>query len=132
MKDSKAEPSNSSSVLIGETDLKLPAQVSGKNYEIYLVSSNIVWTNIINFTINNQNISTLTRPAKAKVLARTTQDPFVTSEKDIPNVDISVQGKSTNGDNTKLRYYRYNFNGTVYDKIVLGSSNILVDVTNIG
>lgn len=130
-KDSKAQPSNSSSILISDTDLNLPNQVSRRNYEIFLVSSNPIWANIINFTVGNRTISNVMKTSGAKIVARTTQNPYVTVEYDIPNIDVSVQGKSVNGDESKLRYYRYNFNGTVYDKIVLGSSDILVDITNI-
>lgn len=130
-KDSKAQPPNSSSVLISEIDLSLPSQVSRRNYEIFLVSTNPIWTNIINFTIDNQNVSSAMKTSGAKIVAKTTQDPFVTVEYDIPNIDVGVQGRSQNGVGSKLRYYRYNFNDTVYDKIVLGSSDILVDITSI-
>lgn len=130
-KDSKAQPSNSSSILIGEIDLSLPSQVSRRNYEIFLVSTNPIWVNVINFTIGGQNVSSITKTSGAKIVAKTTQNPFVTMEYDIPNIDVSVQGRSVNGADSKLRYYRYNFNGTVYDKIVLGSSDILIEITSI-
>jgi hypothetical protein len=130
-KDSKAQPSNSSSILISEIDLKLPSQISGRNYEMFLISTNPVWTSVINFTVDSQNISSMIETSVAKIVAKTTQDPYVTVEYDIPNIDVGVQGKSVNGVESKLRYYRYNFNGTVYDKIVLGSSDILVGITGV-
>lgn len=129
-KTSKAQPSNSSSILISDVNLNLPSQISKRNYEIYLVGSNPVWLNLINFTLNEQNVSSVTKISGAKVVARTTQDPYVTVERNMPNIEVGVQGRSENGKDSKLTYYRYNANGTVYDKIVLGSS-ILIDVTNI-
>ena len=130
-KDSKAQPANSSSILIGEIDLSLPSHVSRRNYEIVLISSNPIWANIINFTVDGQNVSSIIKTSGAKIVARTTQTPFVTVEYDVPNIDVGVQGRSVNGADSKLSCYRYNFNGTVYDKIVLGSSDILVDITSI-
>lgn len=130
-KDSKAQPSNSSSILISDVDLNLPSQVSKRNYEIYLVSSSSAWTNLVNFTLGNQTVSEITKTSGAKVVAKTTQAPVVTVEYDVPNIDIDLQGRSENGVESKLRYYRYNFNSTVYDKIILGSPYILIDITGI-
>ena len=131
-KGSSSQPSNSTSVLISQLDLSLPSQVSGRNYEIYLVGANNIWINIINFTVSNQNVTSVIKTPMAKVIARTTQNPIISIEYDIPNVDVGVQGRSANGINSKISYYRYNYNGTVYDKIVLGQSDVLIDITNMG
>jgi hypothetical protein len=109
----------------------LPSHISRRNYEIFLVSGSQIWVNVINLTVESQNISSSIKTSGAKIVAKTTQDPFVTVEYDIPNIDVGVQGRSANGVDSKLSYYRYNFNGTVYDKIVLGSSDILIDITNV-
>jgi hypothetical protein len=130
-KNSKAQPQNSSSILISELDLNLPSHISRRNYEIFLVSGSQIWVNVINLTVESQNISSSIKTSGAKIVAKTTQDPFVTVEYDIPNIDVGVQGRSANGVDSKLSYYRYNFNGSVYDKIVLGSSDILIDITNV-
>jgi hypothetical protein len=95
-----------------------------------LVSSNPIWVNVKNFTVDGQNVSTTIKTSGAKVVAKTTQDPFVTVEYDIPNIDISMQGRSANGVESKLRYYRYNLDNIIYDKITLGSSDILIEITS--
>ena len=126
----KVQPSNQTSTLITEIDLNLPADVSKRNYEVYLVSSSSLWTVIRNFTVGNQNISFSVEDSGAKIVARTTQDPIVTVEQNIPNIDIDVQGISINGKDAKLRYYSYNINGTAYNLIVLGEPDILAQITS--
>lgn len=130
-KSSKAQPSNYTSILLGKVELNLPASVSRRNYEIILVNVNPVWISITNVTINNQNISFIEKTSGAKVIAKTTQDPIVTVEQGIPNIDVGVYGKSENGNDDRLSYYRYNINGTIYDGIVLGKSDILVGISSI-
>lgn len=126
---SKAEPSNFTSILLSEMDLNLPTSVSRRNYEIFLISANPVWSTI-NFTIDNQSISTIVETPGAKIVAQTTQDPIVVVEHSLPNIDASVQGKSENGKG-KLSYYRYNLNGSIYDTVVLGEAEILIAITSI-
>ena len=130
-RSSDYQPSNSSSILLGEINLNLPSHVSRKNYVVYLISPNPIWVNVNNLTMDGQNISGITETSAAKVVAKTTQEPFVTVEHEIPNIGIALQGETENDEDDELRYFRYNFNGTVYDKIVLGSYDILIDITSI-
>jgi len=125
----KAQPSNYTSILLNEMDLNLPSSVSRRNYEIFLVSANPVWSTI-NFTVENQSISPIIETPGAKIVAQTTQDPIVSVEHALPNIDVSVQGKSENG-RGELRYYRYNLNGTIYDTVILGEAEILIAITSI-
>jgi len=128
-KTTKAQPSNQTSILISEIDLSLPAEVSKRNYEVILVGANSLWPVITNVTVSNQNISFIIKTSGAKIVAQTTQDPKITVEQNIPNIDIDLQGMSKNGKEGKLRYYRYNINGTIYDSIVLGEADILMRIT---
>ncbi|MDI6798501.1 MAG: hypothetical protein QMD12_00680 [Candidatus Aenigmarchaeota archaeon] len=128
-KNSKTMPSNYSSVLISEVDLNLPARVSNRNYEIFLVASSPIWQTVENLTVDGQSISTIEINPGVKIIARTTQEPIESIEHDILNIGIGVQGRSENGG--KLRYYRYNINGTIHDKIILGEADILIDIESV-
>lgn len=128
-KASDAQPSNQTSVLIKEIDLNLPAEVSKRNYEVFLISSSSLWLSITNFTVDEQNVSSIVETSGPKVVAQTTQDPKITVEQSISNIDIALQGRSENGKEGKLRYYRYNINGTIYDSIVLGEADVLIRIT---
>jgi len=123
---SKAQPSNFTSILLSEMNLNLPSSVSRRNYEIYLVSANPVWSTV-NLTIDNQSVSTIAETSGAKIVAQTTQDPVVEVEYALPNIDLGVQGKVENGKEDKLSYYRYNINGTIRDAVILGKAEILID-----
>lgn len=130
-KSSGASPKNYTSILLGEVDLSLPDSVSKRNYEMSLVSPSQLWTQIQVFTSEGQNLTAITDTSGAKIMAQTTQIPKVKVEYDIPNIGINVFGKIENGKDDKLRYYRYNLNGTVYDAIVLGKADLLLTLTNV-
>ena len=130
-RSSKAQPANYTSVLISEVDLNLPNKVANKNYDVVLVSASQLTPLITLVTIDGANVSTIISNSNARVIGRTDSDPDVEVEYDIPNIDISVQGKASNGQNTTLRYYKYNINGTVYDTIVLGSLDVLVNIGSV-
>jgi len=129
-KNSKIEPTGNASVLIATDDLRLPDTVSNKNYEIVVIIANPLWANILNVTINNQSVINIINSPSAKVIARSVNDPIISVERDIPNIEATVQGR---GDptNSKLSYYRYRLNGTIYDKIVFGDGTILIDISKI-
>ena len=130
-KSSKAtdfQPSNYSSILISEIGLSLPSEVAKRNYEVMLISPSSLWIGITNFTIDDQNVSSITDTSGPKIVVQTTQDPIVKVERSLPNMDVLLQGKSENGEDGELRYYRYNINGTIYDSVVLGKSDILMNV----
>lgn len=131
-KNSNNQPNNSTSTLLYEVDLKLPNQISKRSYQAILVTENPVWSSIKSITINNKSVNIVTSSPGAKVIIKTTQDPFLTFEYDIPNVDVTVQGKCDSGINSTLRYYRYNLNGTIYDTVLLGNYGILTRINSIG
>ena len=128
---SKAQPTNYTSLLLSEVDLNLPRQASNKNYDVLLVSSSQLVSIISLVTIDGLNVSNTVSGANAKVVARTNDDPEIEVEYDIPNIDVSVQGKASDGVNATLRYYRYNINGVLYDTIVLGPYDILVRLSGV-
>ena len=128
---SKATPSNYSSVLISEIDLKLPTDVSKRNYQLLLVSASPVWSSISTFYVNSKNATVIEETGGAKIIVQTIQSPIITVEQDIPNIDVAVMGVSKNGKDSKLRYYRYNINGNIYDTIVLGNSTMLITISSV-
>jgi len=130
-KNSKYSPSTNEIAKLVDIDLKLPSQVSGRNYEVILIGANLLWTSISNITIDGSaTVSVITSPG-AKIILRTTQSPVITVEHEIPNIDISVQGRSENGLNTTLAFYRYNSDGSIKNKIVLGAYDIIIDITSV-
>jgi hypothetical protein len=126
-----SEPTNESTIVLYEGELDLPQRVSNINYEIMLVSSNPSWSTIEEFTINGESVTPTFKTSGAKIIAQTTQKPFVTIEQDVPNIDIDIQGRSANGQDTQIVYYRFNTNGTIYDKIVLGNPEILIEISSL-
>jgi hypothetical protein len=131
-KNIKNIPENSTSVMIFETDLKFPPKISRRNYEVVIISGSITWSGIRSINIGGKEANPLISTPGAKVIVSMTQDPKESIEHDIPNVDVIVQGRSENGINSTLRYYRYNLNGTLYDTVILGGSDIIVNIDSIG
>jgi hypothetical protein len=129
-KNSKYYPGINESKKIAEIDLKLPPKVSGRNYEIFLITTNPIWIQISNMSIDNSSISSVISYG-TKILLRTTQPPEVTVEVDVPNIDVYVQGKSENGLDGSLSYYRYNINGSIKDNIILGKQDIIIDISEV-
>lgn len=131
-RESDATPENSSSVIISDIDLNYPNKVSGKNFEVELTSSPGIWNIVTNLTISGENVTIRKETTSgAKIIAKTTQKPFVNYEHDVPNVPIVLQGKFRSGENDTLRMVRYNYNGTLEDTIVLGESDIIIGITSI-
>ena len=130
-KQSDIRPSNSTTVLISETDLNLPASVAKLNYEVYIITQDPVYAYITNATINNVNISGAKEASVAKIVARTTQDPIVELGFDLPNLGIVMQGRVENGLSDVLKYYRYNENATMYDTVIFGPPDIIIRITGI-
>ncbi|MFH0711160.1 MAG: hypothetical protein V1944_01125 [Candidatus Aenigmatarchaeota archaeon] len=130
-KDIKNSPSNSTSVLLYQLDTPLPKQVSKRNYELILVSSNPIFSTVTNITIDGTPVVSSVTTSGAKVIARTLQDPEMTVEIDIPNIDVQVQGRVLNGVNTSLRYYRYNLNGTIVDSVIIGPYDLLINPSGV-
>ncbi len=130
-KVSTSNPKNYSAVFLGDIDLNLPSDAAKRNYEILLVSGSTLWSQVEVLTIDGQNVSFVGNVSSAKVVGRTTQDPEVTIEIEVPNIDAILQGKITNGADAKLSYYRFNVNNTVYDKIILGKVDVLSVVESV-
>jgi len=128
---SNAQPSNNTNILLDELKLSLPATVSNRNYRIKFISSTPMWVSIKNITIAGQNVTWTINPSGAIIQAETTEEPKVSIDQYLPNVDVGVQGQCQNGQNGVLKYYRSNINGTIKDIIVLGGANSIIDVTSI-
>jgi hypothetical protein len=131
-KEFKTNPVNSTSIIISNISLNYPEKVGDKNYEVELLSSPGIWNSINNFTIDGENVTIIKETeSSSKIIARTTQRPFVTYEHDMPNIPIVLQGKFRSGENDILRLVRYNYNGTIEDRIILGQSDIIIGITSI-
>lgn len=131
-KNIKNTPDNSTSVLLYETDLKLPSKISRRNYEVVLVPGSSVWSSIQSINVGGQQVNPIISTPGAKVIVSTTQDPKESVEYEIPNVDVTFQGRSENGINSTLKYYRYNLNNTVHDVVILGGYDIILSISSIG
>lgn len=131
-KEFNSLPKNSTSIIISSIDLNYPNKVEGKNFEVELLSSPGIWNLVTNITIEGKNVTIVKETgSSSKIIAKTTQKPIIVYEHDIPNVPIVLQGKFRSGENDNLRIIRYNYNGTVEDRIILGGSDIIVGITNI-
>ncbi len=125
-------PKNFSLIVISSIDLNYPDEVSGRSFEVELVSSPGIWSIITNMTINGESVEGKKETTSgSKIIVKTTQGPYVSYEYDVPNVPIVLQGRFRSGESDTLKLIRYNFNGTVEDRIVLGESDILVGITSI-
>jgi hypothetical protein len=128
----KANPANSTSILISNISLNYPEKIGDKNYEIELLTSPGIWNSLINFTISGKNETIVKELASSsKIIAKTTQRPFITYEYDLPNMPIILQGKFRSGENDILKLVRYNYNGTIQDTIILGQSDIIIGISSI-
>lgn len=128
-KASESSPKNNSIVLLFESNLKLPQQVGRRNYEVRLVTGNGIFSVISNVTIGDVVVTPIVSTSSPKILVKTTQDPIVEVEKDLPNIDLILIGKYESGVESKLKYYRANINNTITNFIILGQSSILVNIT---
>lgn len=123
---SQSSPTNYSSELIGRVDLNLPTDISSRSYRVYFVSASPLWSTVTNLTTSGRNISAIQENPGAKIVAETTQDPVIRVERDMPNLDVNLQGMTFNGQHGNLYYYRYNIDGALYDTIILGNNTMLI------
>jgi hypothetical protein len=128
---SSAQPTNNTDILLNELKLSLPYTVSNRNYRIRFISAMPIWTSVRNITFDEINATWTIKPSGAIIYAETTEDPKVSVEYYLPNIDVGVQGQCENGQNGVLKYYRFNINNTVKDKIVLGEASAIIDITGI-
>jgi len=125
-------PDNSTSVVISRISLDYPDSVSGKDFEVYLISSSGIWNTVKNVTIDGENVNIKQEiNSGAKIITKTTESPYVSFEYGLPNIPIILQGRFRTGDNDTLTLVRYNDNGTIEDRIILGSYDLLVGVKSI-
>jgi hypothetical protein len=131
-KNSRYSPRLNETAKLAEVDLNLPSKVSGRNYEAFLIAANPLWVQISNLTVDEvpPEALVITSPG-AKIVLRTTEFPKVTVEQEVPNIDVLTQGKIENGLDSKLSYYRCNFNNTIKDYIVLGKQDLIVDIIKV-
>lgn len=127
---SHAAPGNYTSVEISKSKLELPPKVGGKSYEIALTGGNLIAVVVSSVKIGDEN-ATFSIAHGAKVVGKTRDSPIVEIETELPNIDIELQGKIINGQNSTLRYIRHNVNGTLRDVIVAGGDDILVQISNV-
>ena len=131
-KSSNTRPTNASLTVISEIDLNYPIRISQKNYEVRLVSSPGIWTQIKSFKIDNSTATIKDEKISgSRIVVKTTQSPIVAYDFQISNIPVPVQGIFRSGENSTLKYIRYNYNGTVNDTIVLGESNLIIGVVKI-
>jgi hypothetical protein len=128
---SSAAPGNSSAVQISKIELGIPEDVSGRNYDIYVVSGGQISTVVSSITINGLNASVSTLKSGAKIVGRTRGNPHIVVETDLPNINVQFQGRIINGQNSTLRYIRYNLNGTMQDVIVAGGGDLLIQISSL-
>jgi hypothetical protein len=131
-KNSDVIPENSSSIVLSEIELNYPDKISNKNFEIELVMSPGIWNTISNLTDNEESVEVRKEISSgSKIIARTTQRPFVEYVYDIPNIPLYLQGKFRSGENDILRLIRYNYNGQIQETVILGESEIIVGINSI-
>jgi len=130
--DVKAEPENASTIIVAAMDINYPNNIGGRNFEVDLISSPGIWVQVTNLTIDSEDANIRKETSSgAKILVKTTQDPFLSYEYPLANIAIEIQGKYTAGSNDTLSYIRYNYLGTEYDVIVLGDFDFIVGVDTI-
>ena len=129
---SAVTPTNSTAVIIANISLNYPQNVVGSKYEVELISATGIWNQIINITIDGVNASIKDEETSGpKIVAKTTQTPFISYKHAIPNLPFEIQGKYRPGEEQMLRYVRYNYNGTEKNVVILGEYKVIVDLVNI-
>ncbi len=128
-KEFKTNPANSTSIIISNISLNYPKKIGGKGYEVELLSSPGIWNSITNFIISGANATIIKESvSSSKIVVKTIQKPVLTYEHDLPNTPIILQGKYRSGENDNLKLVRYNYNGIVEDRIILGQSDIIIGI----
>ncbi|MFZ3077797.1 MAG: hypothetical protein WA139_05035 [Candidatus Aenigmatarchaeota archaeon] len=64
-------------------------------------------------------------------LALESENPIVKIERPLFNIETKMQGSALSGKPVRISYYRYNSNGAVEDRIVLGKAGVFVSVSGI-
>ncbi len=124
---SSLQPEPNSSILLGTSSLQLPDKAGGRSYSLTLYEMSPAWIYVTNFTAGESSIPAKETRPYARIVARAGE---IEAEYFLYNLEIKMQG-SDDGGAAILEYYRYNFNGTVEDKITLGQPKILIAIEGI-
>ena len=125
-------PDNSTAAVIYKIDLNYPDSISGKEFEVYLISSSEIWNTIKNITIDGKIVNIKEEiNSGSKIIANTIDKPSVGFEYNLPNMPVIIQGKFSSGDNQTLSLIRYNNNGTIEHVVILGNSDLFIRLNTI-
>jgi len=125
-------PDNSTAAVIHKIDLNYPDSISGKEFEVYLISSSEIWNTIKNITIDGKIVNIKEEiNSGSKIIANTIDKPSVSFEYNLPNMPVIIQGKFSSGDNQTLSLIRYNNNGTIEHVVILGNSDLFIRLNTI-
>lgn len=128
---STANPSNGTVVMLSQIQLQLPNQVAQRNYKLILQSTTSQVPVITSITAGGDNVTFVRQTSGTIIVAETVDNPVVTQQIVLPNVGAFAEGVFTSGGNATLTYYRYNFNGTSYDTVLLGGPSLILHVTSV-
>jgi hypothetical protein len=120
---SEVAPEKNNLIVLSNISLDYPSKVGGRNYEISLISNLGIWNfmnSSLNVTLSNEDYSS------NKIYFKTVGEPYVEYYYNIPNIPVGVQGSFKSGDDPRLVYVRYNYNGTVQDAVMFGEDQILI------
>lgn len=108
--------------------LNYPQKIGSTVYQIDFISTTGIW-NFINFSSQSQLLKE--ESSSNKIYLKTLQEPFVEYYYSLPNIPIELQGSFKSGELPILRYVRYNYNGKIYDRIILGGDDIIIGLIKI-
>ncbi len=112
-KNNKVIPTNGSFILLGETELDIPEKIFGKHYTIEAVNKGDIFTG-----------------SSSTELLLKTETPDIEYKISLPFENLKVVGKENSIKGTvKIYYYRFNLDGEKLDIIAIGSSNIIIPIS---
>ncbi len=130
-KQSTVSPTNGTVTVLSQTQLDLPSKVAQRNYKVTLQATTSEIPVISSILEDGKNITFVKQASGITIVAQTTEDPVISQKIILPNINAFVQGVFHNSGNATLTYYRYNFNGTIYDSVSLGDSNLILQITSV-
>jgi len=123
---SLAQPEINSLIVLSNETLNYPSKINGNTYKVEFVSNLGLWS----FVSHNLSSSNLENSGN-KILFRTLQDELIEYYFDLPNMQLEFQGSFESGEKPVMFYVRYNYNGTVRDRLILGESNVIVGLVGV-
>lgn len=121
-------PEKNTVIVLSNITLNYPQKVGGSTYQIEFISNTGIW-NFVNFSSESKLVKE--EISSNKIYLKTLQEPFVEYYFSIPNIPVELQGSFKSGKLPLLRYIRYNYNGTTYDRMILGEDEIIVGLLSI-